>query len=73
MQHVAVVTPDALLATSGDRTIKAVMFWLVIALVVAGTILAVRRARGRRTMRGAPDDWHPPTGRTGQEGPRPWQ
>ena len=73
MTYLPAAATAALVAASGDRGIKAVIFWLIIALVVAGIILAVRRVRAKRTTQSAPDDWQPGTGQRGQEGHQPWR
>jgi uncharacterized membrane protein YhaH (DUF805 family) len=45
-------------ATTHDRSIKAVFFWLVIILIVTAIAVTVRRLGSRRRKRSAPDDWH---------------
>jgi hypothetical protein len=73
MTYLPAAATATLVAASGDRGIKAVIFWLIIALVVIGIILALRRLRAKRTTRSAPDDWQPGTSQRGQKGHQPCQ
>jgi hypothetical protein len=57
----------ALGASGGDRTVKAVIFWLLIIALAAGIAFAVRRARSRRSS--APDDWRRDAGGKERGGP----
>jgi uncharacterized membrane protein YeiB len=63
------VTPVAVLAASThDRSIKAVFFWLIIILVVVAITVTVRRLGSRRRKKNAPDDWHGPDGENDSRG-----
>ena len=53
------VASFTVLATStGNRPIKAILFWLIIILVIVASIALFRRWGARRRHEGAPDDWH---------------
>ena len=73
MAKLVAVTTTMLASSGGDRTIKAIIFWALIVLIVAGITFVVRRSRHKRNGQGVPDDWHSGSGQTGQEARSPWQ
>jgi hypothetical protein len=63
-------------ASGGDRTAKAVVFWLVIILVVGAITFAVRRVRRTRakgSALGGFDDWQRDERLPEQERSRQWR
>jgi hypothetical protein len=57
MSYGSVTSIAVLVASTHDRSIKAVFFWLVIILIVVGIVAAIRRLGSGRRKRSAPDDW----------------